>query len=194
MQREEVYEWLIQSERRKQLLTLLNQPMTATQMAGRLDLSVDVCSYLFWESHIYGLIECLNAKARCSRLYGLTPLGRSLRRRLLGQQGSRSQSPLDDIDWDLYGQMLFRHREAVIRALIAPMRPPMIKRRALQANPALTISVANVRDVLYRLLKMGVVRRVQRPKEHYASYELTARGKQFRELMLNAGVVGVGGR
>lgn len=188
MQREEVYEWLTQSEVRKRCVRGFSQPLTAKQMARRLDLPQGACSYLFWQLRVYSVLVCLNDHAHCSRLYALTQLGRSIQGQLLGK---RPVDPdFDGVDWSLYGRMLFRHREAVIRALIGPMRPSMIKRRARQANLQLAMSVTNVRDTLYYLLALGVVRRVCERGQRYPNYELTPIGRKFRDLMICADMEG----
>ena len=56
MQLEEAYNYVLQSERRKQILLQMNQPVTGNQVSKRLGLRQDNCSYVFYELKVYDLV------------------------------------------------------------------------------------------------------------------------------------------
>ncbi len=183
----DVYCWLAQSGRRKEVLANLNQPLTAKQLSQRLGITTDSCSFLFWQLSVYELLYCLNPEARTNRLHWVTAVGNTCQRKLrealhLPQLLHR----FPNIKWKLYGQVCFSHRSAVIRALAKPMRPAAIKRNAKSQDPNLRMSANNVRDVIRILLDYGVVRPVWTEKKAHPDYDLVGEGSQFRELLLRA--------
>ena len=165
------------------------QPMTATQIARQRGLSDERCSYILGELKARRLMWCLNPNARRSRLFWLTRLGRAWQRRLRRLDG---MPPLahdcPDIDWELYGDVCYSHRSAVIKALAQPMQPAQIKRRALARDPHIRISANNVRDVIRFLLARGVVRSLKLKRRAHPVYELTDTGTRLQRLLLQAGV------
>lgn len=183
----EAYPWLVQSERRKQIVRALTQPLTASQLSQRIDLSRDACSHLLWELFVYGLVRCLNEHARRSRVYWLTYVGLGCQHKLY----ELLHTPLPtnhvpNVDWHLYGWVCFSHRQAIIKALLSPMQPSAIKRRARQQNLKLRMSANNVRDVIRLFLAKNIVRPVHRRRSAHPLYELTDVGIDLQRLLYRA--------
>ena len=187
METDKVYHWLIQSHRRKEMLKGFNQPLTAKQLARRLGITIASCSFLFWQLTVYDVVCCLNARARTNRLHWLTKTGVACQKRL---RAAERLPPLDhffpNVDWNLYGSICFSHRSAVIKALMDPLQPADIKRKAKLQNANLRMSANNVRDVIRLLLDYGIVRPVWARKNAHPRYELTEQAMVFRELLLSA--------
>ncbi len=191
MNTREICRWIEESPHRLRIITTLNQPVTARQLAHRDSIDLDRAGFAFWELRIRHLVECLNRSARNNRLYWLTAAGRRcqarLRRRLLLHP---LEHDVPGVDWDLYGWVCFRHRSAIIRALEGTLQPAVIKRRARQRDHTLRMSANNVRDVIKLFLQRGVVRKVVIPRERHPRYELTETGRAFRRLIIGAEVAG----
>lgn len=188
MKIEEVYHWLVQSERRMQVIRNASQPMTAVQMSKRIGVDQACCTYLLWELLVYSVVQCLNPFARRSRLYWLTRLGKQCQRRLLESESQPAiVCKFKGIDWDLYGYMCYSHRSAIVRAMDGPMQPSAIKRKAAVQNPSLRMSANNVRDVMQLLLERGIVKTVSVHRKSHRHYELTEVGKEIRTLLRNVG-------
>ena len=128
----------------------------------------------------------MNPHASSSRLYALTRAGQLFQATLVGDRLPPKQYDLPGVDWESYGAVCFSHRSAVIKALTRPMSPAAIKRRALSQNAHLKMSANNVRDVLKVLLHQGVVWQVRVRKKAHPLYELTDKGKRYRDLLLQA--------
>ncbi len=185
MEFDQAYYWLIQSERRKNILVGFNQPLTATHIARRTDINLDSCLHLLWGLTLYGVIFCLNNGTRYNRLHWLTELGKACQRQL---RETLALQPLaycfPNIPWDLFSSVCYSHRSAVIKAIHGPMQAAAIKRKALFHNPQLRMSANNVRDVIQYLLTKGIVARIQIKRRAHPRYELTELGRAFRELLL----------
>ncbi len=182
-----VLRWLNQSERRIKVMLALSQPSTAKQLAHRLQLSLDACSYVFWELTRYRLLRCLNPLANRSRLYWLTRLGRDSQRLLYKKVGREPRThAFPMVDWGLYGWICHNHRSAIIKSLTFPMQPAAIKRRAVLHDGTLRMSANNVRDVMRLFLAHDVVRPVRIRRKAHLHYELTETGQQLRQLLLAA--------
>ena len=165
------------------VLLSITQPITATQLARRLDLTFQQCSDALKRLRAKQLVQCLNPYATRSRLYWLTDHGREHRR------SSLSSPPIEefsDADWRLYATVCFSHRSEVIRTLTAPMQPAQIKRRASFLRPGLRMSANNVRDVVRYLQRHGIVRQVRVKRRAHPRYVLTEAGRQFRQLLVQA--------
>ncbi len=187
MRLSEAYHWLIQGERRQQILLRMKQPMTAKQLSLQTGLQLNSCSYVLWELSIYELVYCLNNHARKSRLYWLTQLGKACERKLCEQQGlSTQRHDCPDTDWTLYGWVCFSPRAAIIKTLTGSMQPSHIKKAACFQNRDLRMSANNVRDVTRLFLRKGIVRRVAIRGKAHPRYELTEVGRQFQLLLLRA--------
>ena len=190
MEFDETFQWLIRSERRKEVVANFDQPLTARQLSCRMGLSIDSCSYLFWELSVYGLVWCLNPEAGSNRLHWLTAPGKVCQTKLRkALQLPALEHHFPKVDWYLYGQVCFRHRSAAIKALAFPMRPVAIKRKAKEQNPKLRMSANNVRDVIRILLDFALVKPVWKAKQPHPSYELIEQGPVFRELLLKANLL-----
>ncbi len=184
-----IYYWLIQSERRKKILVGFNQPLTATHIARRTDITLDSCLHLLWGLTLYGIIYCLNKGSRYNKLHWLTCLGKACQRKLRETLALRPLAHrFPNIPWDLFGSVCYRHRSAVIKAIHGPMQAAAIKRKALFQNPQLRMSANNVRDVMKYLLKVGVVRKVNIKRRGHPRYELTDLGEVFKDLLLGVRV------
>ena len=163
------------------------QPMTAKQLANQTGIDLDSCSYVLWELGIYGLVACRSQKARRSRVYWLTELGAACQRKLRAAQGLPSlEHEFPKVDWNLYSWVCYSHRAAVIKALVGPLQPATIKRRAKAQDPTLRMSANNVRDVIRLFLAKEIVRAVKVTGRFHLHYELTRTGQRLRTLLLNA--------
>ncbi len=185
MERDDTYNWLIQSERRKEIIRDFGQPLTATQIARRTGTSLDRVLHLLWTLTLYRVLYCLNRDTRHNRLYWLTELGKTCQRKLreaLALQPLNQRFPR--IPWDLYSSVCYSHRSAVIQAMRAPMQAAAIKRLARLKNADLRMSANNARDVLWYLLAKGIVRRIVMKQRSHPRYELTEVGKAFQELLV----------
>ncbi len=186
MERDDTYKWLIQSERRRDIIRHFDQPVTATQIARRTGISLDRVLHLLWALTLYRILYCLNTDTRHNRLYWLTELGKACQRRL---RETLALKPLahrfPNIPWDLYSSVCYRHRTAVIEAMREPMQAATIKRRARLCDSTLRMSANNVRDVMKYLLEAQLVRRVTLRKKRHPHYELTDLGGEFQRLLLN---------
>ncbi len=180
-----MYNWLIQSERRKTILVNFHQPLTATQIARCTAITLDSCLHLLWGLIVYGVLYYVNAATRYSRLYWLTDLGKVSQRKLREKQALRPLAhSFPDIPWDLYSSVCYSHRSAVLRSLHGPMQAAAVKRRAVFQNPQLRMSANNVRDVMRYLLSTGIARRVEVRKKAHPRYELTDLGRTFQQLLV----------
>ena len=185
MEFDQAYNWLIQSERRKNILVDFNQPLTATHIARRTDINLDSCLHLLWGLTLYGVIFCLNNGTRYNRLHWLTELGKACQRKLcdvLALQPLKHRFPR--IPWDLYSSVCYSHRSAVIQAMRGPMQAAVIKRVARLKNADLRMSANNARDVLWYILAKGIVRRIVIKRRRHPRYELTDLGKTFQKVLL----------
>ena len=187
MERDDTYNWLIQSERRKEIIRDLDQPLTATHIARRTDINVDSCLHLLWGLTLHGVIHSLNNGTRYNRLHWLTELGKACQRKLretLALQPLAHRLP--NIPWDLFSSVCYSHRSAVIKAIDGPMQAAAIKRKALFQNSQLRMSANNARDVLAYLLAKNIVGRIMIKRRSHPRYELTELGKTFKELLAGA--------
>ena len=165
----------------------IKQPLTARQIGRRTGISTDTCSYVVAKFAAKGLVICLNPKARNSRLYWVTNVGRHCRKQL-HQDLNMSEKAHDvpNVDWDLYGWVCYRHRAAIIRSMASPMQPSEVKRVLRVHRPTIRISANNIRDVIKLLLEKGLVQKVFVRKKAHPRYELTDPGSQFRKLLMQA--------
>lgn len=187
MQRSETHPTPHQSERRQRILLALKQPSTARQLGKPTGLSLDACSRVLQQLATQGLVRCLNAEARQSRVYWLSEDGRRIRERLRTQAGlPELEHGFPEVDWQLYGWVCYRHRAAVIKALTEPLQPAAIKRRARSRDPGLCISANNVRDVIGLLVAKGIVVPVQIRRKAHPRYQLTDTGLRLQTLLNQA--------
>ena len=186
MQGSETLFWLQQGEERRRVLLALSQPMTADQLARRTEKSRSSVSEHLRQMRIYQVVTCLNPLAHQSRVYGLTEAGTAHRDYLAQMLGGANSFQLPTVNWQTYGDSCFRHRRAVLLVLKDRMRPPQVKRRALSLDARLRMSVDNCREVLYWMLKRGLVRVVPVRSRRFVFYELTKEGKACQELLRRA--------
>ena len=162
----------------------MDQPLTARQLSRKTGLSFDICRDVIPQLAAHGLVRCLNDSARRGRLYWLTKLGKSVQQKLshgLGRAPPQHHVPA--IDWHLYGRVCFSHRSAIIKALVEPMQPATIKRKAYARDPFLRMSANNTRDVMRLFVACGIARPVRFHKKSHLRYELTDVGLQIQELL-----------
>ena len=189
MQFSEAYQYLNQSERRKEILLEMSQPATAHQLSILTKMDRDACSYLIWELVTYELLTCLNSDARRSRVYWLTTLGERCQRKLRTKHGlPQVEYDIPRTDWNIYGWVCFNHRESVLKAISKPMQAVEIAKAAKFRASSLRLSTNNARDVLYLFAEKGIVRKVLQGKKRQPRYELTELGRQLQLLLLKAGV------
>src|SRR5258705_9293398 len=117
--------WIDRSTLRRRVVENFTQPMTACQMARRLDMDCDTCNSVFAELRRGGLLHCLNDNARRSRVYWLTDLAIIAQPRLWKLHGIKPvPHVVPAIDWDLFGWLCFSHRAAVLKAFNGtPLQP-----------------------------------------------------------------------
>ena len=187
MQTSNVYEWTKKEDRRKKILIALKQPLTAKQVSKKTGIPLDTCSYTITKLASRALVTCLNPKARNSRLYWITGVGRQCRRQL-HQDLNLPEKAYDvpSVNWDLYGWVCYSHRAAIIRSITSPMQPSEVKRVLRVYRPNIRISANNIRDVIKLLLEKGLVQKVFVRKKAHPRYELTDSGNQFRQLLMQA--------
>jgi hypothetical protein len=176
----------LRGELRRRVLRAITQPMTATQLSRRLDVSVDRCSKALLQLQAQKLVRCVNPAATRSRLFWLTKLGMNCRRPM--DSGTCISHDVPEIDWKLYASLCFSHRSEVVRTLTMAMQPSEIKRRATFRTPGLRMSANNVRDVVRYLRARGIVRPVRLGKKRHSGYKLTEIGLLMRRLLLQAEV------
>jgi hypothetical protein len=175
-------QWLRQGHERQRVFMALSQPLTAHQLALRLEKSRNAISECLRQLRIFRLAVCLNPSAHQSRVYTLTDEGRA-HLALFAQEAGLSVPAIPELAWDLYGDLCFRHRRAVLVTLRGRVRPPQVKRYALGNDPMLRMSVDNCREVLYWMVANGVVRAVRPRGSAFPSYELTEVGRRFQAVM-----------
>ena len=184
MKHKQAYEWAEKSEKRKQVLLNLKQPMTALQLAKKTGSSQNQCSTILGQLTICGLVKCLNPTATRSRLYWLTPVGILCQKKLTKDKTLPDiAKDLPDIDWELYGWVCYNHRAAIIKALTEPMRPATVKHKAKQWNPKIKMSANNVRDVMKLFLQKGIVKPIKVRRKAHLRYELTGLGRKLQGLL-----------
>ena len=165
----------------------IKQPLTAKQIGRRTGIPTDTCSYVMTKFAAKGLVICLNPKARNSRLYWITGVGRQCRRQL-HQDLNLPEKAYDvlGVNWDLYGWVCYSHRAAIIRSMTSPMQPSEVKRVLRIHRSNMRISANNIRDVMKLLLEKGLVQKVFVRKKAHPRYELTDSGNQCRQLLMQA--------
>jgi DNA-binding HxlR family transcriptional regulator len=179
--------WLELSVKRLLILKSFAQPLTATHVARRTSISRDSCLHHLWSLTQRKILRCLNPDTRFNRLYTLTDLGKTCRRRVNGfSRGDPLTYHEPEIPWDTYSSVCYRHRAAVLESIRGdPVQAAAIKRTASIRDPALRMSANNVRDVMKYLLGVQIVRRVVARKKVHPRYELTELGRQFQRLLLS---------
>ena len=183
----DAYAWLLQSERRVRFLLNWDQPLTSKQLARRLGMGLDACRKVIRELAVYRLVRCLNPTARSSRVYDLTLLGTACQRKACGEMDHPVPPHfVPKIDWPLYGWVCFRHRGAILKALVKPMSPAEIKRWARGRDPNLRMSANNVRDVIRLFRERGIVEPIHERRKARPRYQLTETGVPLRDLLCRA--------
>lgn len=183
---EGAYRWLGRSRWRKRIVLTMRQPLTAKQLARRLENDRDECSELLSELALHRMVQCLNPEANRSRVYWLTQLGVRCQERLSESEKVPWVRPrIPEIDWSLYGWICFSHRAAIVKTLVRPMQPSEIKRRARMSDPDLRMSANNVRDAMRLLLAKGIVAAVSVRGARHLRYELTGTGSILRDLLMS---------
>lgn len=173
---------------------VLKQPMTAKQISRHTNLSEEACSAALLELFESGLVECLNPKARRSRLYRVVETARSLQKEVRQQIGLEAlKHDYPEVDWELYGSVLYSHRLMILRTLAflltafkRPFQPAEIRRKARFNDPRIRMSANNVRDVLREMKAMGIVRKAAIKGKWHSGYELTELGWKLEELRFRA--------
>lgn len=187
MKYEKALAWLKNGPQRQMIFLQIRQPVTAEQLSRNIQISLDAVSAALREMSGKGLLTCLNAHARTSRLYWLSLLGIRHHKRLLKE---RDEAPcsyeLCTIDWQLYGWTCYRHRSAVLKAISGALQPAEIKRLLYRRRSSIRISANNVRDIIRLFEKHGIVHRVHIRKKKQPRYELTEAGEKLKRLHLKA--------
>ncbi len=165
----------------------LRQPLTAKQLAKRIGLTFDECREVVRRLSSHGFLECLNPRARRSRVYWLTKLGANFQKKLaLENEQPAIDQFAPEIDWELYGWVCYSHRATIIKTLTEPIQPAALKRKARQHDHSIRMSGNNCRDIMREFRKRGIVRPIQIRKKAHLRYELTDQGKLFQQLLWQA--------
>lgn len=165
----------------------LRMPLTAKQLARKIGIPSDTCSYILSKLFNLELVICLNPVTKNSRLYWLSEEGKKCQKELyLNSNLSYEDFKLPDINWEEYGWLCFSHRSMVIKTLNTPMQPSEIKRYLRVHRSSAKISANNIRDVMKLFLKKGIVRPVKVKKKAHCRYELTEAGALYRQLLIQA--------
>ena len=181
-----VHEWLSRSRRRLAIMRNLTQPVTVRQLVHRCELSLDSGRKALQQLVERGLVRCLNPRARQSRVHWTTKKGEVWRTRLQTDGSKIDGATVAGVNWEHYGSVCFRHRTALICALVQPMTSAQVRQRALLRDPALRINRNNAREVLAALVGRGVVRRLPGRRRQGIRFALTEQGRTYRELLLGA--------
>ena len=178
--------WTATKEEADTLLAM-SQPLTATQLARKTNKPRDRCSFLLRSFTSLGLTRCINQSMLRSRLFWPTKLGRVCQTTLvIRYQRSPIEYDLPMIDWNLYSQVTYSHRAAVIKHLSYPMQPTHIRRIAVSKDPGLKLSANNVRDVVRFLCTNSLVNVVGKSQSGHRLYDLAKEGKQMQRLLIRA--------
>lgn len=182
------YSVVARSKNRLRILSVLFQPMTATQLSRRTGLSRPSCCESLRELRRQGVVECLNSRATMSRIYWLTDKGRLLQSfHFKSRDVKFPQHDFPIVDWEVYGQVCSTHRRMIIQILgRQAMQPCRIKRLAYHNDPTMKMSSNNCRDSIRFLLKHDVVRKVLVRKKRHPQYELTELGTKIHQLLNSA--------
>ena len=181
--------WLQQSQSRSAVLAQLRQPSTALQLSRLADFPQDRCSRALSQLAGRSLVRCVNPRDRRSRLFWLTRTGRECQAELRRDFSLPPiQHTYEQVDWHLYGWVIYRHRGAVVKSLHAPMTPREIRLRAIAQSQSLRISSNNVRDVLRLLIDHGIVNRLEGKRRSHTRFELTELGVKLHKLLWRAEV------
>lgn len=165
----------------------LRMPLTAKQLARKISILTDTCSYILSKLFNQELLICLNPASQNSRLYWLSEEGKDCQRELYRDSNLPYEDcKIPDINWQEYGWLCFSHRSIVLKAMNSPMQPSEIKRYLRIHRPSAKISANNIRDVMRLLLKKGIVRPVKVKKKAHYRYELTEVGTVYRQLLIQA--------
>lgn len=186
------YHWLLASDKRKRMMVDFTQPLTAAQLARKARISAQSCRYSLVMLVLRNLVRCLNPGSVYNHVYWLTDCGITCQKRVrtkLALPSVPHNFPILD-DWDLFSFVCYPHRSAVIKALLGHMRPPAIRRRAIDQNPKLRMSTDNTRDVLRVLRNGGIVRPVRKRKGAHRCYEFTDVGRSLQQLLNGADAFG----
>jgi len=185
MEIKNVYEWIKMQQDRKRTLLVMKLPLTAKQIGSKFRMNSAICSRTLNDFTVRGLAKCLNPKARNSRLYHLTDLGKQCQQLLRKELNLPEENiEIPDTDWGLYGWMCFSHRSAVIKSITEPMQPSNMKRQIRRRNPDAKISANNIRDIIRLFEEKGVVQKVFVKKKAHPRYELTETGKQLQKILI----------
>lgn len=155
----------ISGARTRAALEALSRPLTVQQLSTALDYPLDPCMNLLRRLRATGRVRCLNPDACRGRVY------------------VRTDVPLPDLDWALYGWVCFSQRRAVLEALDAPRQPADIKRRARYLHPGVRLSANNVRDIIHLFYRRGIVVQVRLRRRAHPQYDLTPTGKTLQRLV-----------
>jgi hypothetical protein len=167
---------------RDAILQCISQPVTATQLSWKLEISLDRCSNALHRLQTQKQVRCLNPRASRNILYWVTRRGIQRQRELRPEQPISHDFP--PIDWNLYASVCYAQRSDVIKSLCFPMQPSHIKRRAAQRAPGRRMSANNVRDVIRYLKACEIVRAISIHRKALPRYELTTSGLHMRRLLL----------
>ena len=184
---DKVLSWVRQSGRRQGVVAVLDQPLTASQIATRVGLSLKHASFVLGEVLAGQVVQCLNSQASSSRVFWSTELGHRVQNEI--RQGFdlpavSVQFPL--VDWYLYGMVCFSHRAAVLRTMGRPMRATEIRRRGKLANPEQRMNSSNVRDVLGVFRRHQLVVPLQKRRRGHPSWVPSEVGKSIQKLLTGA--------
>jgi hypothetical protein len=181
-----VLTWVRASSRRVAVLTVFDQPLSATHVAARTGLRLVHASFVLGELLSAQLLQSLTLHATGSRILWLTRLGERVQRALRGETAAGPPGSFPIVDFHLLSLVSFSHRSAVLRTLDRPLQATEIRKRSRLENPTQRMNSSNVRDVLGVFRRHGLVVPVRRRKRSYPKWSLSEVGVSVRELLVGA--------
>lgn len=130
-----------------------------------------------------GLVRCLNPKARVGKLFGITEIGREIRRILQEEKGEfYFYNEPSDLDYKLYGEIIAGIRKkAFIKAMDGIWRTRGdIRKRAVDFNK--NIWRPHAYNVLDYFIQIGIAESTVEKKE--ILFRLNEKGQRLREQVM----------
>jgi len=160
--------------RRDEVIRHLGSPRCAREIREMTGFQRKTVETILARATKAGIVRCITPRARQSRLYALTTLGRLMRLERVPE--SRHDRPYDEeIPWDLYAWVQAgRYRRLALKHLRNRLRPRTL-RQAIKADYE-RIGMTHVYGVLRELKVRALV------LERDGTWALTALGRELRRL------------
>jgi len=148
---------------------------------------MNLCKKSMYFLRAYGLVTCLTPYRTRHRLYWLTQLGADCQEGLVQHHRlERIPHSFPELDYAVYAALTARNRRAVVLSLTYPMRAMEVKKRAIGVYPQIRMTGDHTRELLRRLVRLGVVEREFAFDRSYSRFRLSATGRLMHNLLLGA--------